>query len=147
MNHPGNFRLVGAGHGDGPGIDCPRRSQDRQQQAVTVVGSTCSTEAAIEIAPADLQQPLKALGTAERVGPCQQGDQSRRTQFSGARDVTVVTRGKQRQVAALVGYPEPLAERGRQAHAARFMAVMTRQEVGRCRRLAEIVSQRGKANR
>ena len=84
MNHRGNLRLVGAGQGNRPGIDRPHGGQDRQQPAVTLIAPIRPTQAAVEIALAGFEQPLEALGPAQRIGPLQQRDESRRTQFGGA---------------------------------------------------------------
>ena len=61
-------------------------------------------------------------------------------------DVAVLARHDQGQVAALGGHSKPLAQRLHQPHAARFVAGMAWPFLVRCRALAQVMRQRGKAH-
>ncbi|MNH28469.1 hypothetical protein D3C79_886370 [compost metagenome] len=101
----------------------------------------------MEVGAAGIQQLGETLGPAPGIRLVEQLEQGRWLEFERDVDMGVQIAHQQRQIPAVVRYPEPFAEIPNERQPLLAVAVVARPERGGRQPLAEVVAQGGEAHR
>ena len=127
-------------------LHAARGGQRAHQALARRIRALLQARASAGIALTGQQRLLKALGAPQRIAALQQAQHGGGIQFARAVDVAVLARHQVGQFGAIRGHAQARGHPRRQLRAARLVAQVARQQLGRRASLAQVVHQAGPAH-